>query len=135
MPLRFANQRKLETHKGLSELEQAQLERSVIAYFGELPEGGAVIDSGEDEEALAFVSLWQVVDGDTHVLDAWFYNTDSGTFFKAGSTEIVAEIIQFGLECEDDELADRLGPAMVEARLLPSGDSEYDRYAKLLAEQ
>lgn len=96
--------------------------------------------AGEDVEEneasfLGFGTLWRVVDGERDVYDAWFVNVDSGTFFRANTTETVAGIIQFGLECEDPELEAELGPAMVEAKLLPRGDGSYERFAKLLADR
>ena len=78
--------------------------------------GGAV----EGDGSLFDTELWKVVDGARHLYDAWFYMSDSGTFFRAGTTEDVAMVIQCGLECEDPALRAQLGPAMVEARLLPT---------------
>jgi hypothetical protein len=49
-----------------------------------------------------------------HVYDAWLYNGDSGTVFKARSTVAVAEIIQGGLECKS--LALKLALTMVLAK-------------------
>src|SRR5689334_16284473 len=60
---------------------------------------------------------------------------DSGTFFRAGTTEDVAMVIQSGLECEDPALRAQLGPAMVEARLLPQSDASYTEFAAALAKQ
>jgi hypothetical protein len=39
-----------------------------------------------------------------HLYDAWLYMADSGTIFAAGTTQIVAEVVQFGVECRDDKL-------------------------------
>ena len=36
--------------------------------------------------------------------DAWLYMADSGTVFRAGTTEVVADVIQFGVECADKPL-------------------------------
>jgi len=60
---------------------------------------------------------------------------DSGTIFRAGTTEVVAEVIQFGLECDDPEVRRELGPAMVEAGILPRSDSDYAEFADLLRDQ
>ncbi|HWU91212.1 MAG TPA: hypothetical protein VN253_28290, partial [Kofleriaceae bacterium] len=86
----------------------------------------------EGDGSLFDTELWKIVDGDRHLYDAWFYMSDSGTFFRAGTTEDVAMVIQCGLECEDTELRARLGPAMVEARLLPAGDASYAGFAAAL---
>lgn len=47
-------------------------------------------------------------------------------------TEGVAEIVQFGLECADPTVRRDLGPAMVEAGLVPRSDSSYAEFAALL---
>jgi len=43
--------------------------------------------------------------------------------------------IQCGLEVGDPEIEAVLGPAMVEAELLPHGDSEYERFAGMPRKQ
>ena len=44
--------------------------------------------------------------------DAWLYNVDSGTIFKAGTTDVVAEVIQFGVETDDPVLEQALEPVL-----------------------
>ena len=45
------------------------------------------------------VNLWDVLDGDGEmVYEAWFYMGDSGTIFRAGTLNVVAEIVQGGIE-------------------------------------
>jgi hypothetical protein len=60
---------------------------------------------------------------------------DSGTVLRAGTTEVVAEVIQFGLECADPAARRELGPAMVAAGILPRSDRSYPEFAALLADQ
>jgi hypothetical protein len=61
--------------------------------------------------------------------------SDSGTIFRAATIDKVAEIVQCGLECADRMLRAEIGPAMVEARLLPQVDASFGEFAELLAKQ
>ena len=45
---------------------------------------------------------------DKHTYDAWLYQTDSGIVFKAGTTRVAAEVVQFSVSCKDDRLAEAL---------------------------
>lgn len=122
---------------GLSPIEREQLRAAGRLYDGEdLDAEARLADDGDDEASFrGFCSLWRVVDGDKTRFDAWFYQVDSGTFFRAGTTEVAAEIVQFGLECDDPEVRRELGPAMVEARILPRSDLSYAEFAELLRDQ
>jgi hypothetical protein len=139
MPLRFTERTELKANTPLTELQGARLAAVGPLYFGGA--GGAQLagDDFDDDpmasRTLMFCFEWKIVDGPEHVYDAWLYMTDSGTFFKAGTADRVAEVIQFGLQCGDLKLRAELGPAMVEAHLLPQADGSYQQFAKLLAEQ
>lgn len=139
MSARFVDRREVRSIDELSPVEREQLRLAGLAYDGEelAPEARLAGDGPDDEEGsfLGYCHLWRVVDGDRHLFDAWFYMVDSGSIYRAGTTERVAEIIQFGLECPDPALRAELGPAMVEARLLPRGDSSYAEFAAALARQ
>ncbi|MCC6559402.1 MAG: hypothetical protein IT372_41300 [Polyangiaceae bacterium] len=139
MAARFVDKQEVRSVAQLSKLQAEQLRLAGKAYDGEdLPvEARLAGDEPEHEEGsfLGFCNLYKVVDGDRHLYDAWIYMVDSGTIFRAGTTEKVAEIIQFGLECDDPVIRMALGPAMVEARLLPRGDSSYTEFAEALARQ
>ncbi len=139
MPPRFVDARAITSIDQLTEIQQQQLAVAGRKYDGaDRPAADRLAgDEPESEEGsfLGFCDHWRVVDGDQHLFDAWIYNVDSGTIFRADTTEVVAEIIQFGLECEDDAIAEQLGAAMVACRLLPQGDSEYARFAAVLAAQ
>ncbi|MFJ8017485.1 hypothetical protein [Streptomyces sp. NPDC096339] len=128
----FTNKRHVTSVAQLDPVQAEQLRLSGVAYDGEdLPAERRVNpDDPDDESALYACELWDVeVDGST-VYEAWFYQVDSGSIFLAGSTEMVAEIIQCGLECGDGEREMELGTAMVRAGLLPTGDSSYQRFRR-----
>jgi hypothetical protein len=109
--LRLENCRKPGHGDELSDVERAQLEAAGERYDGDaLPAEARLSPPGGDwdEEASfhGFVSVWDLVDDTGSVrYTAWFYRVDSGTIFRAGTTEVVAEVIQCGLESEDETLA------------------------------
>jgi hypothetical protein len=133
---RFVDEREIIDAGGLSPIERAQLRAAGRLYDGEDLDAGARL-AGDDEESSfrGCCTLWRVVDGDEPRYDAWLYQVDSGTFFRAGTTEVVAEVIQFGLECADAEVRRELGPAMVAAGMLPKSDLSYAEFAGLLRRQ
>lgn len=134
--LEFANKREVTSAEQLSPHQAEQLRACGNAYDGSDLSPAELLAPGDGGEAvLNHVQLWDVVDEDVVVYEAWFYQVDSGTIFKAGTTEIVAEIIQSGLECDDEELEKELGMAMVQAELLSPADSEYERYRDLLEQE
>jgi hypothetical protein len=114
MTLRLVDCTEVRTIEQLSDVEREQLRLSGIAYDGlDLPAEARLAPGSVDEGPtfLGFCELCRVVDGDDHVFDAWLYRVDSGTIFRAGTTEQVAEIIQFGVECPDPELEQRMEEA------------------------
>jgi hypothetical protein len=137
MPARFVEKRIISAVEELNPIEREQLRVAGKYYDGDdrpvedRLAGGVV----EGDGSLFDTELWKVIDGDQHLYDVWLYMGDSGTFFRAGTTEDVAMVIQCGLECEDRELRAQLGPAMVEARLLPPSDASYEEFAGMLAAQ
>jgi hypothetical protein len=140
MALRFTAPRKIASIDDLTtESEKAQLQYAGKMWDGQdLPAEDRMEPGGPDasESSFAgFCDLWKVVDGDDHLFDAWFYMVDSGAVFRAGTTEAVAGVIQFGLECDDPALRVQLGPAMVEAKLLPPADGSYAEFKALLDQQ
>jgi hypothetical protein len=140
MALRFTACRSIASIDDLTtEIEKAQLRHAGKLWDGEDRPIEERLEVGGPDEAegsfAGFCDLWKVVDGDQHVYDAWFYIVDSGTVFRAGTTEDVAVVIQFGLECSDPAIRAQLGPAMVEAELLPPGDTAYAEFKALLDQQ
>ena len=139
MSVRFVEKRKITSVDELSAVERAQLQAAGKSYDGEdLPVEARLEGDGSDEIEGSFAGFcdhWKVVDGAQHLYDAWFFMVDSGAMFRAGTTDEVAAIIQFGLECEDPQLRIAIGAALVEAKLLPRGDSAYAEFAAALAAQ
>lgn len=121
----------------MAQLNPVQAEQVALcgaAYDGEdLPADRRLSSDPEDESGLDFCELWDVVSDRSPVYEAWFYQADSGAIFLAGTTEMVAQIIQCGLECADEERELELGTAMVRAGLLPSGDSAFERFRRAAA--
>ena len=76
-------------------------------YFGEdeaVPIAARLGGDAEDPEAVfCFVELWDVAEDGAHRYDAFLYNVDSGTVFRRGTTEVVAEMIQCYFDQADDE--------------------------------
>jgi hypothetical protein len=137
MPARFVDKRIISSVDELSPIEREQLRVAGKFYDGDdrpvedRLAGGVV----EGDGSLFDTELWRVVDGRHHLYDAWFYMSDSGTFFRAGTTEDVAMVIQCGLECDDPDIRSQLGPAMVAAKLLPPSDASHAEFASMLVAQ
>jgi hypothetical protein len=137
MSARFVEKRIINAIEELNPVEREQLQVAGKFYDGDDRPVEDRLAGGVDENdgSLFDTELWKVVDGDRHLYDAWLYMGDSGTIFRAGTTDDVAMVIQCGLECEDREIRAQLGPAMVEAKLLPSSDASYAEFSDLLAQQ
>jgi hypothetical protein len=139
MTLRFLDRIVLDAGSPLTDSQRAQLAVIGPRYFG--GDGPArlaapdedIDDDPEANRALGYCKFASLVDGERACFDAWLYMVDSGTVFVAGTTQVVAQIIQFGIECDDPALRRQLGMAMVEAKLLPVGDQSYSEFAALLA--
>ncbi|MFD8085781.1 hypothetical protein ACFV4F_29235 [Kitasatospora sp. NPDC059722] len=142
----FTNRRPVTSADSLTPLHAAQVALSGRLYDGEdLPaerrlsadvDGDADGDADgndDDEGVLHFCELWDVVADGVPRYEAWFYQVDSGSIFLAGTTEVVAEVIQCGLECPDPERRLELGAAMVRAGLLPASDSAYREFREAAA--
>lgn len=120
--LRFVNVRRPERAEDLSAIEQQQLIVAGRRYDGQdLPiEARMAAPGGEWDEEDSFagtLAVWDVVDEtETVRCTAWFYRADSGTVFAAGTTAVVAEVIQCGLECQDATFGGQLIEAARELR-------------------
>ncbi|MEU9144971.1 hypothetical protein [Streptomyces sp. NPDC048349] len=127
----FTNKRRITAVAQLNPVQVEQVALCGAAYDDEdLPAHRRLSTDPEDEAGLNFCELWDVVSDGSLVYEAWFYQSDSGSIFLAGTTEMVAQIIQCGLECSDEERERELGTAMVRAGLLPSQDSEFERFSQ-----
>ncbi len=119
MPARFKEPVELTANTPLTDLQRARLAVVGPLYFG--GKGAAKLagpgfnDDPMESRTLMFCVEHKVVDGDQHLYDLWSYMGDSGTFFRAGSADHVAEIIQGGLQCRDEELRAVLAAAMAAA--------------------
>src|SRR5262245_5241974 len=112
MPARFVEKRIISVVEELSPIEREQLRAAGKFYDGTDRPVEDRLAGGVDEGdgSLFDTELWKVVDGSNHLYDAWFYMGDSGTFFRAGTTDDVAMVIQSSLDCEDPEVRGQLGP-------------------------
>ena len=139
MPARFVNKREITSLDQLTPVECEQLQLAGKAYDGEdRPVADRLAGDGSEEVEGSFqgsCDLWEIVDGDQPLYDAWLLMSDSGSIFRARTTEEVAGIVQCGLECDDPEIRREIGVAMVEAELLPAGDTAYKEFAAELAKR
>jgi hypothetical protein len=127
----FTNRRQITSVAQLNPVQAEQVTLCGAAYDDEdLPADHRLSPDPDDESVLNYCELWDVVVDGSPVYEAWFYQSDSGSIFLAGTTEMVAQIIQCGLECPDEERELELGTAMVRAGLLPSGDSAFERFRR-----
>jgi hypothetical protein len=93
--------------KDLDALRAKQLEAANKKYGGKkltVDQLFALEGEGEEAGEVIMPSLCELVliedEKGTPTHDAWMYMGDSGTIFAAGTTKVVAEIIQGGLECK-----------------------------------
>lgn len=102
MRLRFVRGKEPKSAEELTEIEREQLVAAGEAWDGRnLSAEDRLSEEGEDEYSfLGFLYIWDIVDedqDDKHVYTMFHYMVDSGCFFRAGSTEYDADIIQFYL--------------------------------------
>lgn len=132
MKLKFTNHRQPSATSALSATERAQLEAAGKAYDGHplsAEERLGEVDDGRSFKGA--LSIWDLVDEDAdgrHTHTFFHYMVDSGCFFRAGTTEVDAEIIQFYL---DNPASPALARAIAEAaerqgEELRAGHSAFD---------
>jgi uncharacterized membrane protein (UPF0136 family) len=94
----------------LTEIQHEQLARAGALYDGRTLSAAERLSGGvEDHSFLGSLTIRELTDASgRHVYSVYEYMVDSGSVFKAGTTEEVAEIIQCGLECDDRRLHDAL---------------------------
>lgn len=96
---------------------RAQLVLSAKRYDGrECTADELLTQTGQDEEPLGPFERLRIDDKKAPAYDAWLYMTDSGTFFRTGTTDIVAEVIQGGVECADLRLRAALIAALADEK-------------------
>lgn len=116
MPLRFTNLRQPTRLEDFNATQRKQLEVCARLYFcGEQPlEYRFGPDDGR--ERFLIFELWDVEQDGEHKYDAFLYNGDSGTVFAHGTTDVVAEMIQFHFdEAREPGLDEALQEAYKEA--------------------
>lgn len=125
MTLRFARPRNPRTIDGLTPIDQDQLVAAAKAYDGRDCSAAECLPAEDDEESGLFnLEAWDVEDDTGAVVyNAWLYQVDSGTIFRAGTTTQVAAFIQMGLECDDDALAQALAAAARAHGAWPEGSN------------
>ena len=96
----------------LSPLQQKQLVECGRRYDRKSLSAAARLGPGDYDSTgsfRGFVELWELAGAEGQAgYDAWRCMVDSGTVFRAGTTQVVAEIIQFGAESKDELLAEAL---------------------------
>lgn len=98
-----------------SKIDEAQLLAAGRAYFGKkVPLSRLLSLNPNDEQSLrAVLSYRALADAKgKHVHDVWEYAGDSGSMFRAGTTEEVAAVTQGDVECDDAALKDALEMAL-----------------------
>jgi hypothetical protein len=123
MPIRFTNLRQPTRLDEFNETQRRQLEVCASLYFcGDKPlEYRFGPDDGR--ERFCLFELWDVEQDGEHKYDPVLYNGDSGTVFARGTTEVVAEMIQFHFdEAREPGLDDALQEAYCEATADPGRD-------------
>jgi hypothetical protein len=72
-------------------------------------DGAANHGSGQVQSFRGFLKVIEIADASgKHAYDAYLYMVDSGAIFRAGTTDVVAQIIQRGLQCSDLALKEAL---------------------------
>lgn len=111
-----------------------QVELCAQLFDGRKVRAAQLIASDEDEdedEPIAPFERTRIANAKgTPAYDAWRYSVDSGTVFRAGSTDVIAEIIQDGLECSDRALRLALIDALASKPTRAKGDTKAKRTTK-----
>lgn len=100
---------------GFSALDEKQLRAAGKLYFGKVwPLTTLLSKDRHCEESLLHLLEYRSLANAAgkHVYDAWEYAGDSGTIFAAGTTRVVAEVVQGSVECDDEALRDAVDDAL-----------------------
>ena len=113
----FTNHRTPTHVDDLNAIEREQLAYAGMLWDGEDKTATERLSDSPDTEGcfLGFVDFWDVVDTQTEevLYHACLLMVDSGTIFRAGTTEVVAEVIQMYLDhAIDPQLHNALGHAI-----------------------
>ena len=114
--------------ESLDEITRAQLEKANRLYGGSELRAEKILapldeDDGEAERIdPSYLERGRVLDGGGHHLyDVYLYMVDSGTIFLRGSTDVIAEVIQFGVQSDDPALENALEQALRTMRSSKAG--------------
>jgi hypothetical protein len=131
MALRFAHRFEPTSADQLTALQKRQLREAGRRYDGQLLPAGDRFENDDEESVLQFLEVWQVEDDGKHVYDAYFYMADSGTLFRRGTLDVVAEMIQTYFDHPADEtLRAQLQSAWREAHAKPAKKTTAKKTAK-----
>lgn len=111
MKLRFTNPRKPETIDDLDPVEREQLAAAGAAWDGRALSAEDRIGDDPSCSFRGVLTLWDLVDeddGGALVYTFFHYAVDSGAFYRAGTTELDADVIQ-------DDLHDPKSPEVARA--------------------
>jgi hypothetical protein len=116
MGLRFLNPRKPRSADELSPTQKEQLRLAGKLYDGNDLDPAERLsperEPGPDGGGFAgFLELWDLEEDGEPRYEAFLYVVDSGTVFRRGTTEIVAERIQTYFQAKDEAFADALREA------------------------
>lgn len=113
------------TASALGDTERRQLEIGSERYDGSHRTAGAIF-AGEGDEPITHDSIrrFALLRDGAPAYDAWLFMTDAGIVFRARSTDVIAEIVQGGIECADAALRRDLRIAIAVARDLPRAAPE-----------
>jgi len=118
--LKLADRSSVKSLADLDEIACAQLVEANRLYGGLTMTAEAIMQNsgdvepvGEPQITVDFLFRARVIGArKVHLYDVYFYNVDSGTFFKKGTAEVVAELIQGSVESSNQALAQALSQAM-----------------------
>jgi hypothetical protein len=100
----------------LTLLQQKQLVTAGKRYDGKALPAATRLSREKKHEEVSFAGLFEIIDlvdaSGKPKFTALRYAVDSGTIFAAGTTRAVAAIIQFGIECEEEQLHEALTLAL-----------------------
>jgi len=123
--LTLTNPRTPQTVDELDAVGRAQLRVCGERWDGhDLPADERLFPTDVENETNLYtreLAVWDVMDGDAHVYDAWFYAVDSGLIFRAGTTDVVCVVVQFDFQPEapaDSKLARSLADAAKRAKAI-----------------
>ncbi len=110
--LMWRERRRPKTFEELDATDAKQLAAAGRGHDGRRLSAKTRLKGDPDDDERSFVGMLDtrmvVDDAGEHVYDLWLIGPDSGVFFVARGTEVVAQVVQGSLECDDPSLAEAL---------------------------